>query len=86
MPYAVGALMGGLEGLRPPHPYQVSPISNTTYALEEFGEAPGTLWVWAPGLPESLQCSTRTAAVPLYECYRFRILEGLRPSKPPYKC
>jgi hypothetical protein len=25
---------------------------DTVYAVVGFGEAPGTLWVWAPGLPK----------------------------------
>ena len=58
-------------------------LNYTTYTVEGFGEAPGTLWVWAPGLreisvfwcwlPAKSATSTRKA------CF----LAGLQPSKPP---
>jgi hypothetical protein len=45
------------------------PFSCTAYAVEGFGETPGTLWVWVPGRPDGRE--------------QLRILEGLQPSKPP---
>ena len=57
-------------------------LYDTTYAVVGFGEAPGTLWVWVPGLPKLLfflLCKSGGSC----RAENKKILEGLRPSKPP---
>src|SRR5688500_2859414 len=41
-----------------------SRVNITGYAGEGFEEAPGTLWVWAPGLPEYIHFPRQSAAQP----------------------
>jgi hypothetical protein len=48
----------------------------------EFEEAPGTLWVGVPGLPEISFCGPGLAASPPDLATKQIHLEGLQPSKP----
>jgi hypothetical protein len=51
-PYAGVAKVGGLEGLQPSNDtflYRAGRRSLCRTGKGNFGEAPGTLWVWAPG-------------------------------------